>query len=211
MCAAYAKVDSLKLRFLKSPKGQKQIRADSYRAVQEAVAATPVGDVACGKPVILPASYVGSQRYMSKKYKEAMAIVRAYGKPSFFVTITCNPKWPAITAALEATGGSAQDRIDVVNRVFKQHLDQLRNDLITKKALGTPVAYLDVIEFQKRGLPHAHILVILERVDRLVTEDDIDAVVTAELPVKPKRGDYPDTNDGLNRYNEAMERFERLR
>jgi hypothetical protein len=106
-------VDSLRLQYLQSPSGQKKIRADVYSAVKAAVADTPSGDVRCGMPVILPSSYVGGPRYMSKKYKEAMAIVRTHGKPSFFVTITCNPKWREITDALEGTGSKVEDRVDI--------------------------------------------------------------------------------------------------
>ena len=46
-----------------------------------------------------------------------------------------------------------------------------------------------VIEFQKRGLPHAHILVILSQVDRLSSNADIDNVISAQLPPNPK--DFP--------------------
>ena len=35
------------------------------------------------------------------------------------------------------------------------------NDLIAGEVLGKVVAHMHVIEFQKRGLPHAHILIIL--------------------------------------------------
>ena len=34
------------------------------------------------------------------RYQDAMAIVRTFGKPDLFVTMTCNPTWPEIAAAL---------------------------------------------------------------------------------------------------------------
>jgi hypothetical protein len=43
---------------------------------------------------------------------------------------------------------------------------------------------LQVVEFQKRGLPHAHILLWLA--DKLDTPEKIDRVVSAELPDKEK-------------------------
>jgi hypothetical protein len=58
------------------------------------------------------------------------------------------------------------DRPDLVARVFKQKKDQLMNDLIVGEVLGKVVAHMHVIEFQKRGLPHAHILLILAAQDR---------------------------------------------
>lgn len=38
------------------------------------------------------------------------------------------------------------------------------------------------VEFQKRGLPHAHILLWLETGNKLITGRDIDKVISAELP-----------------------------
>jgi hypothetical protein len=40
------------------------------------------------------------------------------------------------------------------------------------------------IEFQKRGLPHAHILLWLDSRDKLHSSDSIDSVICAELPDK---------------------------
>jgi hypothetical protein len=42
------------------------------------------------------------------------------------------------------------------------------------------------IEFQKRGLPHAHILVFLQREFRIVHPHSIDKIISAELPDKNK-------------------------
>jgi len=38
------------------------------------------------------------------------------------------------------------------------------------------------IEFQKRGLPHAHILLSLNGESKLKNSTDIDKVISAELP-----------------------------
>lgn len=90
-----------------------------------------------------------------------MAIVRKKGKPDLFITFTCNPKWDEITNAL-LPGQVAQDRPNLIARVFyKKHKDMIH--LLTKSSLFSKVSgYVSVIEFQKRGLPHAHILLILE-------------------------------------------------
>lgn len=42
-----------------------------------------------------------------------------------------------------------------------------------------PVVY--TVEFQKRGLPHAHIVLWLAASDKLLTIDDIDHVISAEI------------------------------
>ena len=45
-----------------------------------------------------------------------------------------------------------------------------------------------VIEFQKRGLPHAHIVLILDENSKIRTAEDVDNIVSAEIP-DPQR--YP--------------------
>lgn len=46
---------------------------------------------------------------------------------------------------------------------------------------------IDVVEWQKRGLPHAHMLLILQDVDKLRTLEDYDSVVQAFLPDQQQR------------------------
>ena len=67
-------------------------------------------------------------------------------------------------------------------RVFRMKLASLLLDITRHHVLGAPVARLYVIEFQKRGLPHAHILVILSSVDKPRSTDDYGSIVFAELP-----------------------------
>src|SRR5437879_11052764 len=111
---------------------------------------------------ILPSSFKGGPREMWQLYQDAMAIVRYCGKPDLFITMTCNPLWPEITANL-LPGQSAQDRPDLVSRVFKLKLNELLLDLTKRNFFGRTVASIYVIEFQKRSLPHAHILIKIGR------------------------------------------------
>ena len=110
-----------------------------------------------------------------------MAIVGSTSNPDVFVTFTCNPEWPEIQQEL-LPGQTSQDRPDLVSRVFKLKLDALMDDLFNKHVLGKVIARMHVIEFQKRGLPHAHILLILDISSKPKTIDDIDSMVCAELP-----------------------------
>ena len=43
-------------------------------------------------------------------------------------------------------------------------------------------AYSGVIEYQKRGLPHAHFLVIIKAADKPRNVEDFDRFVSAEIP-----------------------------
>lgn len=134
-----------------------------------------------GNISILPSSFKGSPQEMWQLYQDAMAIVQYCTKPDLFITMTCNPNWPDITAEL-LPGQTAQDRPELVSRVFKIKLKELLNDLTQRKFFGKAVAFVYVVEFQKRGLPHAHILIILDSADKPHTAADIDSMVCAEIP-----------------------------
>ena len=44
------------------------------------------------------------------------------------------------------------------------------------------MAHIYVIEWQKRGLPHAHILICLAHEDKIQTSEQVDLIVKAEIP-----------------------------
>jgi hypothetical protein len=46
------------------------------------------------------------------------------------------------------------------------------------------VAYVGVVEFQKRGLPHIHLLVTMAEDDKPITPEDVNRVISAEIPDK---------------------------
>jgi hypothetical protein len=74
--------------------------------------------------------------------------------------MTCNPAWPAIQREL-GPGETAVDRPDLCLRVFKLMLDELKGEIFKGGVLGKTAAKVLCIEFQKRGLPHAHLMIIL--------------------------------------------------
>ncbi|KAL4596305.1 hypothetical protein ACB092_12G154600 [Castanea dentata] len=150
------------------------------------------------KRIVLPSSFTGSPRYMVQNYQDAMAICRWASHPYLFLTFTCNPKWPEINYSLEFIGGlKYEDRLDIVARVFKIKLDELLHDLRHKSHFGRVIAIVYTIEFQKRGLPHAHILLFLDPKDKCPSPTGIDGIIMAEIP-------DPDENPVAN---EAIQQF----
>uniref|UniRef100_UPI00358EF83A uncharacterized protein n=1 Tax=Myxine glutinosa TaxID=7769 RepID=UPI00358EF83A len=131
--------------------------------------------------VILPSSFAWSPRAMQQNYQDAMAIVRKFGKPDLFITFTCNPKWTEIQENI-GQHQRAEGRPDLVARVFHLKLKQLIDDITKKHVLGKVRAFLYVVEYQKRGLPHAHILLMLCQEDKICTAEDIDRIVSAQIP-----------------------------
>ncbi|XP_021755978.1 uncharacterized protein LOC110721154 [Chenopodium quinoa] len=64
-----------------------------------------------------------------------MALVQRLGKPGLFVTMTCNVKWPEITAEL-CDSETVADQPDVVARVFKSKVIALKKQTMEEKVLG---------------------------------------------------------------------------
>jgi nitrogen regulatory protein PII len=137
--------------------------------------------VQAGVPVILPSSYEGSPRNMRERCNDAMSIFGKFGSMDLFVTVTANPNWPEIAENLRP-GEATSDRPDLVARVFKLKLKAIIEDLTKHSVLGKCVAYVYTIEFQKRGLPHAHILIVVKDEDKYKTSNAIDRMVSAEIP-----------------------------
>ncbi|GJW65844.1 ATP-dependent DNA helicase PIF1-like protein [Tanacetum coccineum] len=71
---------------------------------------------------------------------------------------------------------------EVGARVFKLKLTELLDDRTKKYVFGQSEAVVYVIEFQKRGLPYAHILMWLEEHSKCKTPSEIDDIISAELP-----------------------------
>jgi hypothetical protein len=116
-----------------------------------------------------------------------MALVAKFGRPDYFITVTANQSWAAVKANLRP-GEMPYNRPDLIARVFRMKLKELMREIThgvdgSPPVFGRPTAHTHVIEFQKRGLPHAHILVILEKSSKPKSAADIDRFVSAELPM----------------------------
>lgn len=175
----YAKMEQQRLNFIRFNQGT--LRADVYHGLRDAVQPDDNDMSAIGKRVILPSTFIGGPRFMAQLYQDAMSLVRRFGKPDLFITFTCNPAWVEITREL-LDGQDAGDRPDLSARVFNLKLKALMDDIIKKSVLGKVVAYVYSIEFQKRGLPHCHMLLILDENDKPRTPEDVDKIVSAEIP-----------------------------
>ncbi|XP_075236541.1 uncharacterized protein LOC142333393 [Lycorma delicatula] len=131
-----------------------------------------------GKMVILPATFTGSPRYMHEYAQDAMTYVRACGRPDLFITFTCNPTWEEIKELLFPIQSSS-DRHDITACVFKLKLKSLMDFFVKHQVFGETRCWIYSIEWQKLGLPHAHILIWL--ISKL-TPDQIHQVISEEIP-----------------------------
>ena len=78
-------------------------------------------------------------------------------------------------------GQDPHDRLDIVARVFRLKVQKLLEMLKSEMVFGKPQVWLYSIEWQKRGLPHCHLLLWLIA-EHKITPDKIDDVICAEIP-----------------------------
>ncbi|ONM20919.1 hypothetical protein ZEAMMB73_Zm00001d005363 [Zea mays] len=175
----YIKIESSRLDFIR--KNQDRLRADLYQGLVDSMLDGDIRAEKIGKRTVLSTSFIGGPRDMRRRYMDAMALVRKFGKPDIFLTMTCNPNWDEIRREL-LPGQTPQDRPDLVVRVFHAKLQELKHRLTKQDILGKVRAYVYVVEFQKRGLPHAHFLLIMQRKYKLTCPEQYDLLISAEIP-----------------------------
>ncbi len=179
---AWSRIEEEKLIWIRRNQG-KLLRSATRKELDETIAGE--GGLKAGR-TYLPSSHTGGPRNMQIKFQNAMAIVARKGKPSFFITITTNPKWKEITDNL-LPHQSASDRPDLIDRVFHCKLSMATNMINSGELFGPRVSTMEVIEFQKRGLPHAHIALRVAGGGPLHA-DEIDAFVRANIPGELEAG-----------------------
>ncbi|XP_077277509.1 uncharacterized protein LOC143905793 [Temnothorax americanus] len=185
---AYMKTEANRLNYIIL--NQPQLRAELYSGLMDHLDNRAQNEgIKAGIPVILPSSFMGSPRNMQERYQDAMSLVRKFGKPDIFLTMTCNPQCPEIKDNLD--GCLIEFRPDLVAKTFNLDVKEVLKDLTQNNIFGNIVAYAGVIEFQKRGLPHLHLLAMLSDEDKPRLQEVIDMMVWAEIPDKER---YPELN-----------------
>jgi hypothetical protein len=138
------KIESSCLDFIRN--NQDIVRADLYQSLVDDYRTAVEEANEVGKRTVLSPTFIGGPRDMRRQYMDAMALVQKYGKPDIFLTMTCNPNWDEIKNELYP-GQCTQDRPDLVARVFRVKLEELRRRLLYKDILGKVKAYVYVVEF----------------------------------------------------------------
>ncbi|KIL54493.1 hypothetical protein M378DRAFT_1055673 [Amanita muscaria Koide BX008] len=177
---AWSQIEQSRANFIRH--NQDKLRVELYRGLVDAVNRNDHANLdQLGRRVILPSSFVGGSRYMYQLYQDSLALARYFGKPDYFFTVTANPQWPEICNAL-LPQQQAKDRPDLVTRVFREKIRMLLEDLKKGGALGKHVGHVYTIEFQKRGLPHVHILIFMAAESHIHDAGMVDQVISAQIP-----------------------------
>ncbi|KAI5398743.1 hypothetical protein KIW84_064209 [Lathyrus oleraceus] len=176
----YTMLEYEKLEWIR--KKQPKLRVSKYKSLNDGGDKSQTPGSSIWKRVVLPSSYVGGRMFMDQLYYDGMTICSKMGFAYLFITFTYNPNWPEIQRVLAPLHLKAQDRPDVISRIFKIKFDQLLSDSTKKSVLGKVLAYMYTIEFQKKGLPHAHIFIFLYPSNKYPRPEDIDKIISAEVP-----------------------------
>jgi len=171
----YERLEYSRLQFIRF--NQVNLRSETYNNV---FISSRLGNSDIGRDIILPSSVTGTDRWYSKQYKNAMTLVRVLGKPTLFVTFTLDIFCNEIKQYLNHSQ-TPYDRPDLLNRIFHVKYNELISEIRQKSIFGICNGYVSSVEFQKRGAPHAHILIWLENFN--ITTFNIDNMISAEIPL----------------------------
>lgn len=180
-------IESTRMSYLR--KNQNQLRIECYQGLLDHIANNPLNktnnQIKLGNIFILPSTYIGSPRNLQMNYQNAMAIVGKTGKSDYFITFTCNPHWREIEETLEMLDNKSLTVYDIptfVDRIFWMKYKCFLYDVLVEKIFGTVAAFVFTIEFQKRGLPHAHLLITIAQKDKIKSAQELDQYIRAEIP-----------------------------
>lgn len=137
---AFAAIEQSRLWWVKTH--QTLLRNELYHNLRDMVSSSDALDPsAIGQGYVLPASFVGSSRYMQQNFYDSLALCRKIGYPDIFLTMTFNSQWDEVQQMMSLLPTkTVADCPDIIARVFKLKLNQLYDDIKNKNFFGPCVA-----------------------------------------------------------------------
>jgi hypothetical protein len=105
----YVKVETMRHDWYSLPKHQKIIRAELYCGIVDTLKAGEARASEVGRLVVLPRNFIGRECDVQGWFLDTTTLVQRFGKPDYFVTMTCNPYWEEVDKEL-FLGQTPQDR-----------------------------------------------------------------------------------------------------
>jgi hypothetical protein len=97
------------------------------------------------------------------------------------MTFTANPNWEKVITAL-FKNQTVTNKPNIIARVFRAKLKDLINQIRNSEIFGKVPALIYIIEYQKKGLPYAHIIIFFVDGYTFSEPEAIDNLIRAELP-----------------------------
>jgi hypothetical protein len=138
---AYVCIEQNRLDYIRN--NQNMFRTEFLGGIHDALSRGDTDGRSIGKRILLPSSFTGSPRYMYKHYQDALAICRVHGNPQYFITFTCNSKWPEIIGyqgGRSNPASTSKDRPDIIARVFRLKVAAFIKMLREEKPFGVVAA-----------------------------------------------------------------------
>lgn len=177
-------------------------RTDVFQLYQKMVRDNVPEKKSLGMLVTIPSTVPGTGKYQRELVMAAITVSNRLGHPDMFITFTGNPAWPEIKRECRRLNVEWADIPEHVNTVFWHRAKVFLDDVCGKKKKSSshngkyirqPGRFGKIrwfnfsVEFQQRGMPHIHLLLSLE--NHLTTSEQVDSIVSAEVPPIPDKND----------------------
>jgi hypothetical protein len=171
ICAVFGRLVNLNITFIAQPQRRYFARED------EILDQNPAGSPKEYRlRTFVPPSLIDSDEYWRHVATKCFAISTQLGSPAFLLIFTMNPH----KALMRGDAIFADSAIAAI--IFKIKLAALMNFIEKHQNLGKVSTFVWRIEYQKRGLPHTHILFWTDFNTQHI--DAVDAVINARYPKK---------------------------
>ncbi|GKA71614.1 DNA helicase [Tanacetum coccineum] len=141
---AYCAIEQSRLDYIRQK--QNDIRNEYLSGIYDAILRGDRDGSDLGLRTVLTATFTGGPRYMYAHYLDALAICQVHGSPSFFITFTCNAKWPKIKEYIEPFPQlTTADHADIVDRIFEKKVSDYINFVRDSTTFGAVTAVSNFI------------------------------------------------------------------
>jgi hypothetical protein len=149
----------------------------------------------------IPPSLVDIDEYWHHVAAKCFVVSTQLGAPAFFLTFTTNLHWLDYQALKRDDDVFADSAMGSVT--LKTILSALMKFIQKKKIFGIISAYLWRIEYQRLGLPHAHILFWSDS-----DTQDVHAVETVINVRYPKDSPFPDDQGMVTDFRQLVDAYQ---
>lgn len=142
----YVRIQTCRINYIQTH--QEELQCNMYEGIVDDVEHEDSNTQTLGRVTTLPPAFIGDPHHFNQLYQETMALVREFRKPSVFITMTCNPKWPKIKAKLLLCQ-KAIDCFDIISCVFNLKYKEMLKDLTKRHVRGRMRSHCHQVRWQK--------------------------------------------------------------